>query len=141
MKKVLLDTNIILDFALKREKYIANSRKILELAFKKVINAFITATTITDIYYIARKEKGRNDALDFIRSILSFLEVANVDKNVVITALELDFHDFEDAVQESAAQNTEIPAIITRNENDFKNSSLRVFSPESFLKFIEIRNQ
>lgn len=136
MKKVLLDTNVILDFALQREKYVANSRKILQLAFESKIVAFITATTITDIYYIARKNIGKKKSLDFLVNILSFLEVANVDKRVILRALELDFNDFEDAIQECSAYHSDIPIIITRNEKDYKDSRLHIFNPEEYLKHL-----
>lgn len=133
MNKVLIDTNIILDFALERENYFADADKILKLAFEKKIIAFITATTVTNIFYIARKEKGKSEALDFIKSILAFIDIANVDKKVVLDALELDFQDFEDAIQESSARSTDIPIIITRNEKDFKNSKLEIYHPQKFL--------
>ncbi len=93
MKRVLIDTNIILDFVLERENFFEDADKILKLAFEKEIIAFITATTVTNIFYIARKEKGKNEALDFIRNILSFIDIANVDKSVILDALELGFRD------------------------------------------------
>ena len=135
MKEVLLDTNIILDFALERENYFSNAEEILKLACEGRITAYITATTVTNVYYIARKEKGKNKALDFLRDILSFLEVANVNKSVVLDALDLNFNDFEDAIQESSAKNINISIIITRNEKDFKQSKLTVYDPQSFLNF------
>jgi predicted nucleic acid-binding protein len=134
MKRVLLDTNIILDFALKRENFFENSKQILDLAYNKLIIAYISATTVTNIYYIAKKQKGREETIQFIRSILEFLEIATVDKGVVLDALELDFKDFEDAIQESSATNINIPIIITRNEADFKNSKLMIYNPEQFLR-------
>lgn len=134
MKRVLLDTNIILDFALKRENFFENSKQILDLAYNKLITAYISATTITNIYYIAKKQKGREETIEFISSMLEFLEIAAVDKRVVLEALELDFKDFEDAIQDCSAANINIPIIITRNEADFKNSTLQIYTPEQFLR-------
>lgn len=59
MKRVLLDTNIILDIALKRELYFTFSSKVFEFIDERLIIAHITASTVTDIYYIFRKEKGK----------------------------------------------------------------------------------
>ena len=134
MKKVLLDTNIILDFALKREDFFENSKKILDLAYNKLIVAYISATIVTNIYYIAKKQKGREETIQFLSSMLEFLEIATVDKRVVLEALELDFKDFEDAIQECSAANITIPIIITRNEADFKKSNLKIYTPEQFLR-------
>ncbi|MBC8182709.1 PIN domain-containing protein [candidate division KSB1 bacterium] len=133
MKKVLLDTNIILDFALERKYYFSDAEKILKLAFEGKITTYITATTVTDIYYISRKEKGKDQTIGFLRNLMEFVEVANVNKNVILEAFALDFNDFEDAIQESAAQHSNISKIVTRNEKDFKNSSLEIFTPKDFL--------
>ena len=67
MKRVLLDTNIILDFTLKRENFFDNSKQILDLAYNKLIIAYISATTVTNIYYIAKKQKGREETIQFYK--------------------------------------------------------------------------
>jgi predicted nucleic acid-binding protein len=141
IKEILIDTNIILDFALERENYFSNAEKILKLAYDKAIVAFITAPTVCNIYYIARKQTGRDKALEFIKNILSFLEIANIDKQAILNALDSDFKDFEDALQNNAAQDMDIPIIITRNEIDFKKSKLIIYSPEQFIEvFLKEQN-
>ena len=86
------------------------------------------------MYYITRKAKSKQIALDFIGDLLQFIEIASVDKRVIIQALHSDMPDFEDAVQEGSAKNEGINVIVTRNEVDFKNSDLEIYSPESFLR-------
>ena len=66
--------------------------------------------------------------------MLEFLEIAAVDKRVVLEALKLDFKDFEDAIQDCSAANINIPIIVIRNEADFKNSTLKIYTPQQFLK-------
>lgn len=58
MKKVILDTNIILDIALERREFFEDATKVLVLINQRRIKSFVTATTITDIYYILKKSKG-----------------------------------------------------------------------------------
>lgn len=58
MTKVLFDTNIILDVALKRHPFFEDALELFRLIDRKDIVGYVTATTITDIYYISRKEKG-----------------------------------------------------------------------------------
>ncbi|MBS3742352.1 MAG: hypothetical protein KGY74_09555 [Candidatus Cloacimonetes bacterium] len=60
MKSILLDTNITVDIALRREPHFYHSSKLLGLIDEKLIEGYITTTSLTDIYYIARKEKSRN---------------------------------------------------------------------------------
>lgn len=57
-----------------------------------------------------------------------------MDKEVVLDALNSDFKDFEDALQNfSAIQNGEISIVLTRNIKDFKKSDLAVMTPETYL--------
>jgi len=132
--KILIDTNVILDIVLERQPFVEQAIRLLQTAQQANIVLFVTATTITDLYYITRKARGRTIALDFIADLLQLMEVAGVDKAVIMQALHSDIADFEDAIQESAAKGQAISVLVTRNETDFKNSSLEIYSPESFLK-------
>lgn len=132
--RLLLDTNVILDIALKRHPFFTQAALLLKTTRKQGHQLVVTATSITDIYYIMRKAKGREKALGFIESLLKFADVASVDKQVVIQALRSDLDDFEDAVQEAAAKHDAIAAIITRDKKDFARSDLEVHSPESFVR-------
>jgi len=108
MKRLLLDTNIILDIALKREPHFEFSSKIFELIDKKRINGYITESIVTDIYYISRKEKGNEIAIEFISNLIEIVDVIGVDKIIILKALKSNLKDFEDAVQVSAAEYYEI---------------------------------
>jgi predicted nucleic acid-binding protein len=105
MIQVLLDRNIILDFALERLPYVENSEKLLRFAYQNKIIAYITASMVTDIYYIMRKQKSRDFAFNFLRNLLDIVDIAPVDKKVINGALNSPINDFEDAVQDHSAQN------------------------------------
>lgn len=134
MKTLLIDTNIILDIALKRAPHFEHSSQIFELLDKKQLGGYITATTVTDIYYISRKEKGRTIAIEFISNLIEVVEVLGVDKNIIIEALKSNLPDFEDAVQISAAKFNKIGIIITRNKSDFLNTNLEILSAKEFIE-------
>lgn len=133
MKRLLLDTNIILDIALKREPHFELSSKIFELIDKKRIIGYITASTVTDIYYISKKEKGNEIAIEFISNLIEIVDVIGVDKSIIIKALKSNLKDFEDAVQVSAAENYEIEIIVTRNKSDFLNSGVVILTPQELI--------
>ena len=133
MKRLLLDTNIILDIALKREPHFELSSKIFELIDKKRIIGYITASTVTDIYYISRKEKGNKIAIEFISNLIEIVDVIGVDKSIIVKALKSNLKDFEDAVQVSAAEYYEIEIIVTRNKSDFLNSGLEILTPKELI--------
>ena len=124
MKKILLDTNIILNIALRREPHFTHSSKLFGLIDEKLIAGYITATSLTDIYYIARKEKSKNDAKKFIIDLIKILIVLGVNKEIVEDALASDVDDFEDAVQVYSAAYNEIETVVTRNKKDFQESDL-----------------
>lgn len=134
--KILVDTNVILDIVLERQPFFEHSAQLLQNAAQLHLELFLTATTITDLYYIVRKAKDRQTSLDFIRDLLNVVEISAVDKSVVEQALQLDLTDFEDAVQVGSARQENIKIIVTRNEADFSVSGFEVYSPESFLKTI-----
>lgn len=132
--KVLLDTNVILDIVLERHPFDQAAIALLQATRENDSVLFVTATTITDLYYVARKAKGHTIAVNFIVDLLEFVDVAGVDKEVITCALRSHILDFEDAIQESAARMQNIDVIVTRNVVDFTQSLVEIHSPESFLQ-------
>ncbi len=131
--KVLLDTNIVVDVLLKRELFFDEAVTLLELISKKNMKAFLSATTITDIYYLTKKNLGNLKAFEQLKDIANFYEIATVDKLVIKKALSAGFSDFEDAIQHEAAVASALDIIITRNKKDFRKSILPVYTPMQFV--------
>ena len=134
MIKALFDTNIILDVALKRHPFFEDALQLFSLIDQQIINGNVTASTITDIYYISKREKGHNQSIDFIKALLEVVEVIGVDKKIIVNALDSNLKDFEDVVQVFASEANDIEVIITRKKSDFINTSLRIITPKEFLK-------
>jgi len=76
--KILIDTNIILDIVLERQPFVEPAIRLLETAQRANIVLYVTATTITDLYYIIRRAKDRATALNFIVDLLQFGEFSTV---------------------------------------------------------------
>jgi len=136
MKKVLIDTNIILDIALQRDPFFEDADQIFGKIDDDVIKGFVSASSITDIYYVSRKSCGREKTIAFIRELIDILEVLSVAKATIINALNTDFKDFEDAVQYCVADMNRIDVIVTRNKSDFELSAIEVCTPKELLKMI-----
>ena len=134
MIRAIIDTNIILDIALRRQPHFDHSLKIFDAIDERLLEGYITASSITDIYYIASKQKGKSQARTFILDLIEILETIGIDKDIVITALESDLPDFEDAIQVFSAKANLIDLIITRNTKDFTRSEIRSMEPEEFIK-------
>jgi hypothetical protein len=125
---------VILDILLQRAPYYNDAAMVNVLAEKGYISSYISASAITDIFYIARKElKGRNKAIKLLKNILKTTRIASVTENNIHEALNLEWEDFEDSVQYVAGKNILANYIITRNPHDFANSKIKVVSPNVFL--------
>ena len=134
MKKVLIDSDVILDVLTARIPFDEASTQMLKLAETKQIHAYTTPVAISNIYNIISKYRNHNAAIKSLEKLLSALDVLDMDKNVVMNAIHSKFKDFEDALQYfSSVKNGRIDAIITRNTKDYKLSSIPVFTPDTFV--------
>lgn len=132
---VLIDTNILLDVLEKREPFYEPSNDVLLCCASKKITGYIALHSISNIFYILRKQYSAGDRRRLILGILDFLQVANAKHENVRHALERnDFPDFEDCLQDECAVENHADYIITRNTDDFKNSSVPALTPADFLQ-------
>lgn len=135
--RILLDTNIILDIALGREPHFTDSANVFKSINNKVVYGFITATTITDIYYIAKREKSHQITIDFISNLIEIVDVIGIDRGIIIESLISNITDFEDAIQSVSSRLNNIDYIITRNQKDFANSEIKALTPKGFLEILK----
>lgn len=135
MTNILLDTDIILDFFFDRKPYSEHSANVLSLCESNEIKGFITPVILSNLYYLLRQSSTHEKVIDKLSQLISITEVLLIDRNSIIHALNSNFNDFEDALQNFSAEcNGNISLILTRNLKDFKNSSLGVMTPENYLK-------
>lgn len=130
---ILVDTNVILDVLLERTHFVENSSAIMGRIERRTLSGLLCATTLTTIHYLACKSIGKNEATTAIKKLLQIYQVAPVDHQVLIFALNSGFKDYEDGVLHAAAIKAGAEAIITRNIKDFTSSELPVFTPEEFI--------
>ncbi len=128
--RVLIDTNIVLDFLQEREPFVENAARLFERIDAGEIEGFIAATTITNIYYIIRRIAGRVVAQDAIAQVLNDLTICAVNLEILEQALALNFEDFEDAVQYACAVLHGVDAIVTRDASGFISAEIPVVLPE-----------
>jgi predicted nucleic acid-binding protein len=114
--KVLVDTNVILDFFLSSGPYAAEARRIFEMISRDEIEAYTTASSITDIYYITEKRLGGSSARDAVRHLLIVLGIIAVDGNDCADALDLPMDDFEDALIAVCAGKEDMDYIVTNDQ-------------------------
>jgi len=138
MKRVLIDTNIILDVLLNRQEFLEASTAVLRPLVERKYRGFVAATTLTNMYYIVRRVSGKpEEALAAVNKTLAWCAVAPVNRKVLEVARSSDMPDFEDAVQAAAAQDFGIDVVVTRDKTGFHDSTLRVYSPDEFLETLK----
>lgn len=135
MSNIIIDSDILLDFFLQRKPFLDESIKILSACEKRQVKGFVTGLIISNTYYLLRKHFQHKMIMADFKQLLVFLDVITIDKNAIIKAIDSEFTDFEDALQNFSAENHgSINAIVTRNIKDYKKSKLSVLTPEMFLK-------
>ncbi len=131
--RILLDTNVLLDYLAQREPFVTKAREIITLCCKDKVKGYIAAHSITDCFYIMRKMPA-NERKSAILSILNLFTVIGIDRDKLIAALNnADFEDIEDCLHAVCAENQGIDYIVTRNVKDFAGSSVPPVTPETFL--------
>lgn len=132
--RVLFDTNILLDVLLQREPWRAEADALWQANDAGKLNGYVTATTVTDIFYVARKlPPGVERALQAVRTCLAAFQVCAVERQTLEAALILPGSDFEDNVQIACVQLSSLDAIVTRDSSGFQNAPCAVYTPAELL--------
>jgi predicted nucleic acid-binding protein len=137
LKKVILDTNVVLDVLLERRPFVLSAAEIFELAEQSRVVAFLCATTITTVDYLLRQSLSARESRQTLWKLLSLFEIAPVNRTVIEQAMRSRISDFEDAVLDEAGMLAGVEAIVTRNSRDFAGSRLRILDPLQFLAQVE----
>ena len=96
------------------------------------MRGYISAMSATNIFYVLHRAKL--DAFDYLKKLLKIVDVLEVDKDIIITALYSGWNDFEDAVQSNVAIENSMDVIITRNTKDFQQiKKMKVLTPKEFI--------
>ena len=135
---VLIDTNILLDWILEREPFFVASDKIIRLCSDGTINGCLAAHSITNAFFIMRKNYTVQERRDYLLGFCDFLSIIDIDEKKIISALEnRTFKDFEDCLQAECAAACRADYIVTRNVEDFAGSKVRAIAPEELLKLAD----
>jgi predicted nucleic acid-binding protein len=136
MKRILLDTNVVLDVLLDRQPFVDASAAVWNAVETRAAAGFLPAHAVTTVHYLLRKEKGNAKARLIVSNILSVFGVAKVDGTVIQAALQLGCSDFEDAVSAAAASSAGCDFIVTRDPKGFRDSLVQVLTPEAVLPLL-----
>lgn len=132
--RVLVDTCIIIDALQAREPFRESAEKIFLLAANNTIEAFITAKSAADIYYLIHRnthsDKDTRKILSDIFTLFPPLDTKGID---CTKALSSEISDYEDAIMVATAIRDNLDCLVTRNQKDFSKSPTPVYSPDELI--------
>jgi predicted nucleic acid-binding protein len=139
MMNILFDINVILDSLLDRKPYGHIATLLINAVEESIINGFLSADSITTLFYLIQKVKNKQQAKDTIKLLLDIFEISPVNRAVLQEAVNINFSDFEDAVVYQSAFLNNCNGIVTSNTKDFKKSKINIYNPKELLNAIKYK--
>lgn len=141
MRRILFDTDVVLDFLFDRQPYAQDTLQLLLLCERKELVGYVTPVIVSNCYYILRQKADHEFVKNQLKQFLSIVKILPMDRQIVQLAMHSKFKDFEDALQYYAARKSaKIDGIVTRNLKDFKKASLPIFSPSEMLQRVKMEH-
>lgn len=138
--RVLIDTNVILDWIMVREPNATNAKLIMEQCIFGHMQGYITSHSLTDIFYILRKDYSVERRKQLLQLLCESMRVIPEDQQTILRALNRkDWQDIEDALQMQCAKEAEVEYIVTQNLKDFSTSEINAISEEELCEIIKTK--
>ena len=134
--RLLLDTNVLIDFYAQREPFCQSAKKLLIMRAFGDAELWASAKSFTDIFYVLRKDADSASIQRAFEESFQGLQLCGVDGSDVTLAAHMKWNDFEDCLVYICAQKVKADYLITRDKNGFERAAIPVLSPEEFLQLI-----
>lgn len=131
--KLLIDANILLDVLQNREPHVKASAAIWKLCETEQAKGYVSALTFANLVYIMRKELDPEKIQEVLQKLALIFEFADFTASDLSKAADLNWSDFEDAIQSVTAERVHADYIITRNVRDFAKSRVMAFTPAELI--------
>ena len=134
VNRILVDTNVLLDYLLTREPFYEDAEKIVHACVDGKVKGCIAAHSISNMYFILRKDYSAEERREVLSSLCSIFEIEGIDKAKLLSGLQNEeFSDFEDCLQMECAKAYKADYIVTRNISDYKTSEIKAILPKDYL--------
>lgn len=135
VSRILIDTNILLDYLLTREPFYEVAKEVVRTCTEGDTKGCIAAHSITNMFFILRKDYDAEERREMLINLCTIFDVEGIDKNKLLVGLENDdFADFEDCLQTECAKAYGAEYIVTRNIADYNASEITAILPKDFLE-------
>ena len=131
--KLLIDANVILDVLQNRPGFVEDSSLVWKLCETNEAVGYVSALTYANLIYIMRKELSPEKIEEVYKTLRLIFEFVDLSVSDLSHAVEMQWKDFEDAVQSATAERLHVDYIITRNVRDFNKSKVLALTPSELL--------
>ena len=135
--RVLIDTCVVIDTIQDRLPFSEDSKQIFLFAANNIFNGYISAKSVTDIYYLVHKtthdKPKTKEIINKLFSLFDILDTKGIDCKKAILS---ETADYEDAVMIESALRDEIDCIVTRNNRDYAKAPIKIYNPKQFIEMI-----
>lgn len=137
MRKIFIDTNILLDVILHRADFYQQAAAIWADCESRKVQGYVSAISLNNMHYIMRKMVAPYVALEYVRLVLNVFSIVPLDESILRLAVDLPQKDFEDAIQTFSAVQIKADCIVTRDKSHFSNHYMPVVSPVEYVDFFQ----
>lgn len=137
MRKIFIDTNILLDVILHRADFYQQAAAIWADCESRKVQGYVSAISLNNMHYIIRKMVAPDVALEYVRLVLNVFSIVPLDESILRLAVDLPQKDFEDAIQTFSAVQIKADCIVTRDKSHFSNHYMPVISPIEYVDFFQ----
>lgn len=135
VNRVLVDTNVLLDYLLTREPFYKDAEKIVLACVDGKVKGCIAAHSISNMFFILRKDYNAEERREALLNLCRIFDIEGIDKAKLLSGLQNgDFSDFEDCLQMECAKAYGAEYIVTRNIDDYKTSEIKAILPKDYLE-------
>lgn len=133
--KILIDTNVLLDYLLERQPFFADAKRVILSCTDGKTKGCIAAHSISNMFFILRKDYSIKDRREILSNLCMIFDVEGIDKTKLLSGLlNENFVDFEDCLQMECARSYGAEYIVTRNVSDYATSEIKAISPKEYLE-------
>lgn len=140
--KALIDTCIIIDALQDRVPFAEDAKALFLAVANRHCNGYITAKSLTDIYYLLhRYTHSDQKTRDILTTLLCLFELLDTTATDCRKAISSAVSDYEDAIMIETAIRSGMDCIVTRNLKDYSKAPVPVYHPADFMKQLTTLNE
>jgi len=132
MRKIFIDTNILLDVILRRADFYQQAATIWADCESRKVQGYVSAISLNNMHYIMRKMVAPDVALEYVRLVLNVFSIVHLDESILRLAVDLPQKGFEDAIQTFSAVQIKADCIVTRDKSQLSGNYMPVITPAEY---------